>query len=226
MFLTLEGPEGAGKTTQGRLLAEHLTRAGHDVLHVREPGGTLIGERLRALLLDPRHREMDARTEMLLFAASRAQLVAEVIIPALRQEVLVLCDRYVDASLAYQGVGRGLESRLCGPSTPSRPGDSSLTSPSCWTSTRRPECAVRGRCRRGVSAEKTGREIGSSRKTWTFTRGCERGFSPSPGMSPRGSGSSMLMGRSPLCSRRSAGPSTSFCGTGGRGRLRRDPSCS
>jgi dTMP kinase len=108
VFLTLDGPEGAGKTTQGRLLAENLTRAGHDVLHVREPGGTLIGERLRALLLDPRHREMDARTEMLLFAASRAQLVAEVIVPALRREVLVLCDRYVDASLAYQGVGRGL----------------------------------------------------------------------------------------------------------------------
>ena len=108
VFLTLEGPEGAGKTTQGRLLAEHLTQAGHDVLHVREPGGTTIGERLRALLLDPRSAEMDARTEMLLFAASRAQLVAEVIAPALARGGLVLCDRYVDASLAYQGVGRGL----------------------------------------------------------------------------------------------------------------------
>jgi dTMP kinase len=108
VFLTLEGPEGAGKTTQGRLLAEYLTQAGHDVLHVREPGGTLIGERLRALLLDPRNQEMDPRTEMLLFAASRAQLVSEVIVPALGRGALVLCDRYVDASLAYQGVGRGL----------------------------------------------------------------------------------------------------------------------
>lgn len=78
------------------------------MLHVREPGGTPIGERLRALLLDPRNHEMDPRTEMLLFAASRAQLVAEVIVPALGRGALVLCDRYVDASLAYQGVGRGV----------------------------------------------------------------------------------------------------------------------
>ncbi len=108
MFLTLEGPEGAGKTTQGRLLAQHLTRTGHQVLHVREPGGTPIGEQIRALLLDPRRREMAPHTEMLLFAASRAQVVAEVIAPALAPGSLVLCDRYVDASLAYQGVGRQL----------------------------------------------------------------------------------------------------------------------
>jgi dTMP kinase len=108
VFLTLEGPEGAGKTTQGRLLAEHLIQTGYDLLHLREPGGTPIGERVRALLLDPHHTEMDARTEMLLFAASRAQLVAEVVAPALARGALVLCDRFVDASLAYQGVGRGL----------------------------------------------------------------------------------------------------------------------
>ncbi len=75
---------------------------------MREPGGTPIGEKIRALLLDPGHREMAPRTEMLLFAASRAQLVAEVIAPALARGTLVLCDRFVDASLAYQGVGRGL----------------------------------------------------------------------------------------------------------------------
>ncbi len=75
---------------------------------MREPGGTLIGEQIRALLLDPRCSEMDARTEMLLFAASRAQLVAQVIAPALRAGKDVLCDRYVDASLAYQGIGRGI----------------------------------------------------------------------------------------------------------------------
>lgn len=108
MFITLEGPEGAGKTTQGRLLAQYLTRTRYQVLHVREPGGTSIGEQIRVLLLDPRSREMAARTEMLLFAASRAQLVAEVIGPALARGTLVLCDRYVDASLAYQGVGRHL----------------------------------------------------------------------------------------------------------------------
>lgn len=107
-FLTLEGPEGAGKTTQSRLLAEHLRAAGHSVVHAREPGGTAIGEQVRILLLDPRHREMAARTEMLLFAASRAQLVAEVVAPALARGALVVCERYVDASLAYQGVGRGL----------------------------------------------------------------------------------------------------------------------
>ena len=78
------------------------------MLALREPGGTAIGEQIRSLLLDPRHRELDARTEMLLFAASRAQLVAEVIRPALSRGAVVVCDRYVDASLAYQGIGRGL----------------------------------------------------------------------------------------------------------------------
>jgi dTMP kinase len=107
-FLTLEGPEGAGKTTQSRLLAEYLRAAGHTVVHTREPGGTPIGEQIRTLLLDPRYQEMAARTEMLLFAASRAQLVADVIAPALARGAVVVCERYVDASVAYQGVGRGL----------------------------------------------------------------------------------------------------------------------
>lgn len=107
LFITIEGPEGAGKTTQARRLAERL-RATRDVLHVREPGGPPISERIRALLLDDRHREMAPQTEMLLFAASRAQLVAEVIEPALREGRVVLCERYVDASLAYQGYARGL----------------------------------------------------------------------------------------------------------------------
>jgi len=108
LFLTLEGPEGSGKTTQGRLLGEDLRAGGHEVLSVREPGGTEIGERIRSLLLDPAYGEMDPHTEMLLFAASRAQLVAEVIAPALVRGIVVVCDRFVDASLAYQGVGRGL----------------------------------------------------------------------------------------------------------------------
>jgi dTMP kinase len=108
LFLTLEGPEGSGKTTQGRLLTEDLRAGGHEVLSVREPGGTAIGERIRSLLLDPAYGEMDPRTEMLLFAASRAQLVSEVIAPALARGVVVVSDRFVDASLAYQGVGRGL----------------------------------------------------------------------------------------------------------------------
>jgi dTMP kinase len=107
LFITLEGPEGAGKTTQARLLHDRL-RPRYPVVYTREPGGTAIGERIRALLLDSAHGEMAPRTEMLLFAASRAQFVAEVVEPALRQGRLVLSERYVDASVAYQGYGRGL----------------------------------------------------------------------------------------------------------------------
>lgn len=107
VFLALEGPEGAGKTTQAGLLVEHLRKQGRDVVSVREPGGTPLGEAIRALLLDPR-QEIDPGAEMLLFAAARAQLVARVIAPALRAGRDVVADRYVDASLAYQGVGRRL----------------------------------------------------------------------------------------------------------------------
>jgi len=108
LFITIEGPEGAGKTTQARLLYDHL-RSSYDVLYTREPGGTAIGERIRGLLLDEQHREMSAQTEMLLFAASRAQFVVEVVEPALRGGRIVLSERYVDASLAYQGYARGLD---------------------------------------------------------------------------------------------------------------------
>jgi len=108
-FITLEGPDGAGKGTQARRLGEHLRRAAVDVLNTREPGGTPIGERIRQALLDDSHREMAAETEMLLFAASRAQFVREVVRPALARGTTVLSERYVDASLAYQGFGRGLD---------------------------------------------------------------------------------------------------------------------
>jgi dTMP kinase len=108
LFITIEGPEGAGKTTQARLLYDRL-RSSYDVLYTREPGGTAIGERIRGLLLDEQYREMSPQTEMLLFAASRAQFVAEVVDPALRRGRIVLSERYVDASLAYQGYARGLD---------------------------------------------------------------------------------------------------------------------
>jgi len=111
-FITLEGPDGAGKGTQGRRLVEHLRRAAVDVLNTREPGGTPIGERIRRVLLDDSHREMAPETEMLLFAASRAQFVREVVRPALARGTTVLSERYVDASLAYQGFGRGLDVAL------------------------------------------------------------------------------------------------------------------
>jgi dTMP kinase len=107
-FIAFEGVEGSGKGTQIRLAAEHLRNEGYEVLLTREPGGTELGERLRSLLLDPETGAVDARTEALLFAASRAQTVHSVIRPALAEGKVVICDRYVDSSLAYQGWGRGL----------------------------------------------------------------------------------------------------------------------
>lgn len=109
LFVTLEGGEGSGKTTQGRLLAEWLAAAGIAVTVAREPGGTDLGERLRALLLDPAVAEILPDAEMLLFAAARAQAVRQVIAPALRRGEMVICDRYVDSSFVYQGCAMGVE---------------------------------------------------------------------------------------------------------------------
>jgi dTMP kinase len=107
-FVVFEGVEGAGKGTQIRLAREFLESQGYDVLVTREPGGTALGERLRAALLTGEEESIDARAEALLFAASRAQHVSHVIRPALEEGKFVLCDRYLDSSLAYQGAGRGL----------------------------------------------------------------------------------------------------------------------
>ncbi len=109
VFVTFEGPEGGGKTTQMHLLADYLRELGYDVLITREPGGTPIGDRIRAVLLDPAHAEMLPSTEFLLFSAARAQHVGQVIRPHLVQGGVVLCDRYADASLAYQGYGHRLD---------------------------------------------------------------------------------------------------------------------
>lgn len=105
LFVTFEGPEGGGKTSQMHLLADHLREQGLDVLTTREPGSTPIGERVRSILLDPVHTEMQPSTEFLLFSAARAQHVAEVIHPHLARGGVVLCDRFADSSLAYQGYG-------------------------------------------------------------------------------------------------------------------------
>ncbi len=107
-LITLEGPDGSGKTTQLLHLTSWLAALGYTILKTREPGGTRIGERIRELLHDPLHTEMVAHTEILLYSASRAQLVAEVIRPALEEGTIVLCDRYFDSTYAYQGYGRGL----------------------------------------------------------------------------------------------------------------------
>jgi len=109
LFITFEGPEGSGKTTQIELLAAWLQKQGHDVLITREPGGTPIGDRVRAILLDPAHTEMDPVTEVLLFSAARAQIVSQVIRPHLQKGSIVLCDRYAESTLAYQGYGRCLD---------------------------------------------------------------------------------------------------------------------
>jgi dTMP kinase len=105
LFITLEGPDGAGKTTQVKKIANWLLEQGLPHLVTREPGGTSISDAIRTILLNPENEEMQYQTEVLLYAASRAQHVREKIIPALDKNMIVLCDRFVDASMAYQGHG-------------------------------------------------------------------------------------------------------------------------
>ncbi|PZW69994.1 dTMP kinase [Pseudomonas sp. URMO17WK12:I1] len=109
LFITLEGPEGAGKSTNREYLAARLREQGIDVLLTREPGGTPLAERVRELLLAPSDEPMASDTELLLVFAARAQHLAQVIVPALERGAVVLCDRFTDATYAYQGGGRGLD---------------------------------------------------------------------------------------------------------------------
>ncbi|MDF2644490.1 MAG: tmk [Paenibacillus sp.] len=108
-FITFEGPDGAGKTTQLKKLAEELKKQGHDVLVTREPGGTAISDQIRSIILDPVNKEMVDQAEVLLYAASRAQHVHQLILPALAAGRIVLCDRFIDASVAYQAYGLGVD---------------------------------------------------------------------------------------------------------------------
>lgn len=108
LFIAFEGGDGAGKSTQAARLAEALEARGRTVLRTREPGGTPIGEKLRSLVLDHGHGTIDARTEALMFAASRAAHANQVIVPALKRGDVVITDRYIDSSVAYQGAGRDL----------------------------------------------------------------------------------------------------------------------
>ena len=109
MFITFEGPDGSGKSTQLRMLASALREQGVDVVTTREPGGTEIGDQIRAVIMNMKNKAMDPRTELLLFNASRAQLVEELIRPSLAAGKIILCDRYADSTMAYQGYGHGLD---------------------------------------------------------------------------------------------------------------------
>ncbi|SKC83753.1 dTMP kinase [Maledivibacter halophilus] len=108
VFITFEGPDGSGKTTQIKLLEEYFKKKGYDILITREPGGTDISEQIRKIILDRKNTQMDRITEALLYSASRAQHVAQVIKPALLEGKVIICDRFVDSSIVYQGIGRGL----------------------------------------------------------------------------------------------------------------------
>ena len=108
MFITFEGGEGAGKSTAIKRIVEKLTSEGYEIVLTREPGGTPIAEEIRNVILDKKNTAMDPRTEALLYAASRRQHLVEKVIPALKEGKLVLCDRFLDSSLAYQGGARGI----------------------------------------------------------------------------------------------------------------------
>ncbi len=109
IFITFEGIEGSGKSTQIALLADYLSAKGVRCVLTREPGGTSIGDQVRTILLDPANSSIDPAAELLLYAASRAQHLREIILPALADGMTILCDRFSDATLAYQGYGRGLD---------------------------------------------------------------------------------------------------------------------
>mgnify|MGYP000016761435 CR=1 FL=1 len=111
-FVTLEGIDGCGKSTQATILAARLQSEGWEVVRLREPGGTVIGEKVRSILLDPANAGMCDRAELLLYEASRVQLVCEVIVPALERGAVVVCDRFHDSTFAYQAGGRGLSEDL------------------------------------------------------------------------------------------------------------------
>ncbi len=112
IFISFEGIEGTGKTTQARLLSERLVEKGYEVILTQEPGGTVIGNRIREILLLPEHKEMSYMTELLLYNAARAQHLSEKIIPALNEGKVVITDRFTDSTVAYQGYGRGIDISL------------------------------------------------------------------------------------------------------------------
>jgi len=111
-FITFEGTDGSGKTTQIRRLAEHLESLGYSVLLTREPGGCPIADMIRSILLDANNRGISDLTEIFMYSAARAQHVSDAILPALKENKIVLCDRFSDATIAYQGAGRGIDQEI------------------------------------------------------------------------------------------------------------------
>lgn len=112
LFITMEGTDGAGKTTQIKMLEKYLTDKGFQVVCTREPGGNKISEKIRDIIIDVNNNEITDMTETLLYAAARAQIVKEVIEPALKEGAVVICDRFVDSSVVYQGIARGLGEKV------------------------------------------------------------------------------------------------------------------
>lgn len=112
IFISLEGVEGAGKSTQARLLADYISGLGYPVIQTHEPGGTPIAEQIRAIILNPQNTEMASLTELFLYLASRAQHVNELILPALSEGKIVVCDRFSEATIVYQGYARGIDINL------------------------------------------------------------------------------------------------------------------
>ena len=188
IFLTLEGDDGVGKSTQADLLASWLEQQGRTVLRVHEPGGTRLGEKIRALLLDKEDDAMAPLAELLLFEAARAQVMDEVIEPALARGEVVVCDRFTDSTLAYQGYGRELGAGLvrstndlaCGGRYPDR---SPQMSPAIASRVDRP----------------TGRATAWSRPARCFARAYVAASRPSPRQSPVASTLSMPMAMSTRC---------------------------
>ena len=109
MFITFEGIDGCGKTTQVELLKSYFEKSGNEVISIREPGSTNISEQIRKILLNPDNKELSSEAEALLFSSARAQIVEEVIKPSLEKNIIVICDRFIDSTIAYQGFGRGME---------------------------------------------------------------------------------------------------------------------
>ncbi len=108
-FITFEGSEGCGKSTQSKLLYQYLRRSDLKVIYLREPGGTKVGEKIRKILLDSKNDSITPMTEMLLYMAARAQVVNEIIVPALKKGRIIICDRFLDSTIAYQGYGLGID---------------------------------------------------------------------------------------------------------------------